>query len=693
MNAFLKELRHGRVYRAAVSYAVVSWLILQLAAIVGPALGLPSWTLSATIGVLLCGFTAVLWIGWVQDHRRLSSSAGAVPVLSRRHHFLFAVLSGLPAIAVAAGFLLLHRAAPANASGGGASGPMYGGFSGPGAVVSEKSIAVLPFESFSDDKSNAYFAEGIQDEILTDLAKVADLKVISRTSVLAFGPDQAHTRNVRQIGLALGVAHLLEGSVQKAAGRVRVTAQLIDARTDLHLWAERYDRDLSDVFAIQTEMAERIVASLRARLSPGEKAAIDVWPTADPAAYDLYLQAKELVNSYAQTADWRETLLRSVRLLDEAIAHDERFALAYCEAAKAHDQLFFSGVDSTPARLAMEQNAVDTALRLQPELGEAHLASALLQYHGKRDYAATRRELAIAAAAMPNNAEVFSLTSYLARRAGRWQDALTSQNRALSLDPRNFTILLDQTVLYDMLRMYRDEIRAADAAAAALPGSADYYRLIKASALLSAGQTRAARSQLDLLPAVDNSNGAITYERVCAALYEGRPAEAASVLAAFKGSEYPGINALLTPRAWLDALVDRAAGDDGAARAALLEARGVAEANMRQQPDDPAALAMLGQIDAGLGRKDDALREGRRAVELRPISADAMDGPGIEGALALIYAWTGDAETAMAHLATLERTPGGPDFGQLRFDPAWSGLRDRPDFKQMLVRLDPHLAP
>lgn len=678
MRAFLNELRDGRVYRTAVSYAVASWLILQLAAIIGPALGLPAWTLAATIGVLLCGFTAALWIGWVRHQRSRTADGHSAAIPRRRHHFAFAVLSGLPALAVAAGFLWLHHAAPAP--------------SGPGvAAIAEKSIAVLPFKNLSDDKSNAYFTEGIQDEILTDLAKVAELKVISRTSVMEYAAG--HAGNVREIGLALGVAHLLEGSVQRAANKIRVTAQLIDARTDTHLWAEHYDRPLDDVFAIQSELAERITGSLRVQLSPGEKASIDARPTDDLAAYDLYLRAKELVNTFQETADWHETLLHATRLLDEATARDAAFALAYCLAAKAHDQLYYLGFDATPARVALEENAVEAALRLAPAMGEAHLARARLLYHGSRDYEGTRRELALARAALPNDGQVHSLLAYLARREGRWPDALANQQKALSLDPRSATFLGDLTVIYDMLRLYRDEIRTADSAMTAAPGSADYFRLIKASALLSVGQPAAARVALGLLPTDYDPNGSTTYVRVCAALYDGRPAEASAVLAAFKGRECPGINSRLTPRAWLEALVARAAKDSGRAQAALLEARGIAEATMRQRPDDPAALALLGQIDACLGRKEDALREGRRAVASRPVSVDALDGPGLETALAMIYTWTGDTDAAMQHLGALEKTPGGPDYGQLRFDPSWDPLRGQAGFEAMLARLDPHCLP
>ena len=680
MNAFLKELRHARVYRVAVSYAVASWLVLQLAAIVSPALGLPPWTLAAIIGVLLCGFTAVLWIGWLQDRRTVSASGPPAALRSRRHHLAFAALSVLPAVAVAAGFLVLRRQVWS---------PGGGPPEAAGAALLEKSIAVLPFDSLSDEKSNAYFAEGIQDEILTDLAKVADLKVISRMSVQAFGPG--HARNAREIGQALGVAHLLEGSVQRAAGRVRVTAQLIDTRTDAHLWAEHFDGDLADIFAIQSQMAERIVASLRAQLSSGEKSAIDARPTTDLEAYDLYLQGKKLVANF-QAGDWRETLLKAVRLLDEATARDPRFALAWCLAAKAHDQLYFYRLDPTPARLALEENAVAEALRLQPGLGEAHLARALLFYHGRRDPAGARRELEVARAALPNDAEVYSLASYLDLRAGHWPAALAAQERALSLDPRNPTILNFQVAIYDALRLYREEIRTCEAAMAAVPEQADYFRLMKAEALLEAGQRAAARVELDALPASDPGGGT-TYTRVCLALEDGRPDEAALVLAAYGGSDYTGVIGQITPRAWLEALVARAAGDNARTQLALAQARAAVEPGVRARPDDPAALALLGQIDAGLGRKEDALHEGRRAVEMRPVSLDAVDGPVLEAALALICAWTDEPDEAMRHLLVLAKIPGGPEYGQLRFDPAWASLRGRPDYQTMLAQLDPHLGP
>ncbi len=552
----------------------------------------------------------------------------------------------------------------------------------------EKSIAVLPFKNLGDAE-NGYFAEGVQDEILTDLSRIADLKVISQTSVMAYVPT--HAGNVRDIAQALGVTHLLEGSVQRVAARVRVTAKLIDARTDREVWADRYENDLADIFHIQSEIAERIADNLRAKLSSSEKAAIDARPTADLAAYDLYLRAKEQIATYTQTADWRETLLRAIRLLDDALARDGNFALAHCLAAKAHNDLYFTGLDATPARLALLERAADAALRLQPNLGEAHLARALWLYRGPHDYAEARRELATARAALPNSAEVLLRLAYLDRREGRWDDARRNQERATALDPTNYDVVTEQLVLYDRLRLYREFLTTVDTAAGRLPAYADYFRLLKAEVLLEAGRTDQARAVLAQLPAGYDPNGAATYTRVCAALYDGRPDEAATVAAGFHGEEYPGFNGEMTPRVWLEVFIARARGDAERTRTLLETARTAAAAKVAQHPDDAGALALLGLADAGLGRKEDALREGQRAAELRPVETDAMDGPAVLGTLALIHAWVGEPDAAMGLLTRLKFLPGGPDYGQLRFDPVWGPLRERGDFKSMLAGQEPRL--
>jgi len=558
------------------------------------------------------------------------------------------------------------------------------------ASVPEKSIAVLPFENLSDEKENAYFADGIQDEILTDLAKVADLKVISRTSVMQY--KTGTKRNLREIAADLGVAHVLEGTVQRAGNRVRVSAQLIDARTDSHLWAERYDRNSADVFAIQSEVAENIVAQLKANLSTSEKAAIDLRPTRDPEAFDLYLQAKELINTFHDTPDWKDTLLKAIRLLDKAISRDGKFALAYCLATRANEALYWFNLDHTPARLAQAKASAQKALELAPDLGEAHLAQALVYYHGSRDYAHARAELAIARRALPNNAEVYLVTGWIDRRQGRWEDAVKNQEKAAELDPRNSKILQDLAVLYDVLRRYDEEESVFDRAIAANPSSATYFQLMRAEIELEKGNTKTARIGLDSLPAGYDPDGATTSTRINLALYERDAASAENILAASKLEELVGGTGSLLPRRWFQALIERAQGDTQKARDAFTVARSKIQTKLHDQPDDGVLLAMLGLVDAGLSRKAEALAEGRRAVELRPISNDALDGAAVIASLAMIYAWVGDVDSSIERLMFLAKTPGGPDYGQLKFDPAWDGLRGDARFAKIVDGLRPASA-
>ena len=591
----------------------------------------------------------------------------------------------LSAIAVVISSLILfHRAtSPKITSAPGARGSTA-------ASIPEKSIAVLPFENLSDEKQNAYFTDGIQDEILTDLAKVADLKVISRTSVMQY--KTGTKLNLRKIATDLGVAYVLEGTVQRADNRIRISAQLIDARTDSHLWAEHYDRNSADVFAIQSEVAKNIVAQLKVNLSPSEKAAIDVRPTRDLEAFDLYLQAKQLINTFHETPDWKETLLKALRLLDEAITRDGNFALAYCLATRANIDLYWFNLDHTPVRLAQARALAQKALTLAPDSGEAHLAQALVYYKGDRDYGRAREELAIARRTLPNSAEVYSVTGWIDRRQGRWEDAVKNLEKAAELDPRNSIILNDLAVLYDVLRRYDDEEAVFDRASAANPSSATYFQLERAQIELQKGNTKIARNLLDSLPVGHDPNGATTSTRINLALYERDAVSAAKILAASNLEELVGGTGSLLPRSWFEALIARAQGDTQKARDAFAKARLKIEAKLRDEPNDGALVAMLGLIDAGLGHNEEALAEGRRAVELRPISNDALDGAVVIGNLAMIYAWVGDNNSAIERLTFLAKTPGGPDYGQLKFDPAWDSLRSDMRFTNIVEGLRPAAA-
>src|SRR5438270_4243108 len=339
------------------------------------------------------------------------------------------------------------------------------------AAVPTKSIAVLPFENLSDEKQNAFFTDGVQDEILTDLARIADLKVISRSSVMQYKTGVA--RDLRKIGQELGVAHLLEGSVQRATNKVRVNAQLINARTDAHEWAENYDRPLDDVFAIQSEIAKAIADQLQAKLSPSEKNAIEERPTTDVAAFELYSRAKDLILNTGFSAISAQNLLAGIDLLNQALARDPSFFAAQCQLAYAHDTLYALGTDHTPARLALADKALRAASQLRPDAGETHLARANHLYLAYRDYDGALAKLEVVRGTMPNSPRVFELTGFIARRRGAHEEGLRNLERAVALDPRNFYTLQQLAISYELLRRFADEIAILDRALSIKPDDAE----------------------------------------------------------------------------------------------------------------------------------------------------------------------------------------------------------------------------
>jgi tetratricopeptide (TPR) repeat protein len=483
------------------------------------------------------------------------------------------------------------------------------------------------------------------------------------------------------------VANLLEGSVRRVGTEIRVTAQLIDGRTDTHLWAEHYDRKTSDVFAIQSEIAENIAAQLRATLSPAEKAAISTRPTDDMEAFDLFLQAKDLIRTAQDTTNAKETLLRGIRLLDEAIARDGKFALAYCWAAIAHDNLYWFDYDHAAARLELAEPCVRQALQLAPDLGEAHLAQALVFYHGHRDYVRARDQLAIARRSLPNNAEVCSLTGYIDRREGKWDDSLTNLQRAAELDPRNFKVLNDLSVLYDMLRRYDDKERLFDRAVAINPAQTNYWKLIRGETELEKGNLPAAKQILDQLSAEYDPDGSATAARINLFLYEG---DAQAAQAALEGCKHQGLiddTGSLQPRSFFAGRIARARVDQPGAAASFRTARDEIKVKLRDDPDNGLLHGILCLINAGLGEREESLAEGKHAVELRPIEKDAVDGPVVLTRLAMAYAWLGDKDAAIEKLSLVASVPSGPDYGQLKFDPAWSALRDDPRYLQIVTAL------
>src|SRR5437773_271192 len=570
-------------------------------------------------------------------------------------------------------------------------------------------IAVLPFENLGQDKENVFFADGVQDDILTKLAKLGDLKVISRTSVMEYRGK----RNMREIGDALRVSHVLEGSARKSGGRIYLNAQLIDARTDTHVWAEQYDRDLNDLFAVQAEIAQKVADRLHAKLSASEKAAVEEKPTQDLVAYDFYVRAVSLITIalMPSQAGGVANFSDAVDLLTKAVAHDPNFFLAYCQLAFVHD-LIYNGdtwvhhreTDHTPARLALAQSAIDSAFRLRPDSGEAHLALAWHLYWGYSNYDGARAELALVQQDLPNDARAFELTGLIDRRQDRWADAIHNFERACELDPRNGVDLVTLATTYLWLHDYDQMARVMDRIISLDPAR----RLPR---LIRAGIERDGRADTrPLRPAIQkiltNEPGAekdpfVAEDRLDVAFYDRDLDAAGSLVAAAAGGDFAQSTAGRESglpekdgRDFLLGIIARLKGDVGTARAAFMKARTETEEELRVHPDDMDLLFSLAQIDALLARKQEALSEGRRAMELAPTAQEAVFGwcpteVCATRSFAMICARVGETDLALEQLEALTKTPGGPSYGDLRLDPSWDSLRGDPRFEKIVNSLAP----
>ncbi len=553
----------------------------------------------------------------------------------------------------------------------------------PSIGVAERSVAVLPFENLSADPEEAFFAVGIQDEIRNDLAKVADLKVISRNSVMQYKPGVK--RNLREIADALRVAHVVEGSVQRASDRVRVHAQLINARTGTRLWRKRYDGRLDDVFAIESKIAKAVADQLGTRLSVGEKKMIEEKPTHEQLAYERYIRAGILLDGIALDARSADLRYQAVHLLELAVAQDSKFLLAYCRLGSAHQGLYFNGYDHTPLRLARATEAVEAALRLDPDRGEPHLAAGLLYYYCYRDYDRARSELAIARRLLSNEPLVFATLGWIDRRQGRWQDHLRNVNRALELDPRNVFMLHQLAGTYQVLRRYNDLMATFDRALAVTPNDA-VARVARGLAELDSNATvQPAQAAVQQVLANDPKDAVRIVDRWFPMALCARDAnEAKRALGSMLQEGITWGANVRTPRSFCEGLVARLAGDNEAAKNAFSEAREEMETVLKKQPDYAEAMSVLGMTDAALGRKEDAIREGRRAVELLPVTKDVMTGPELLRNLALIYAWTGEKELALDQIAAVLQGPGPITYGQLRLHPWWDVIREDPRFDKLV---------
>ena len=547
-------------------------------------------------------------------------------------------------------------------------------------------IAVLPFENLSNDREDTSFADGVQDDLLTKLANIAALKVISRTSVMQYRGE----RNMRQIGDALRVSHILEGSVRKTGAWLHINAQLIDARTDSHVWAKQYDGDLKDVFAIQSEIAEKVAEQLHAKISPAEKLAIERPPTADLTAFDLYARAKNLLLSPAFSGAMRGNLLQAADLLNQAVARDPSYFQAYCLLASAHDQLYFLAFDRTPARLALAEAAIQAASRLRPNAGETHLARAENLYRGYIDYDGALAELKLASQILPNDSKVFELKGYIERRQGHWEQSTRNLERAVDLDPRNVFTLHQIVGSYDLLRRYAAEKAVLERALDVEPNEVEAK---VALAGVEFNWKADARPLHQLIDSIRASNPAaipsIADSSLICALAERDYAAAKNALIATGQNTSLNNEAVHFNRLFVEGLVARMTKDDLKAQSTFTAARLEQEKIVQTQPNYGPALCVLGLIDAALGRKEEALREGRHAVELLPVGKDAINGPLMIKYLAMIAAWVGDKELACEQLANAVRWPGSPTYGELKLLPFWDPLRGDPRFEKIVNSLAP----
>jgi TolB-like protein/Flp pilus assembly protein TadD len=674
---FFAELRRRNVYRAGVIYALAAWLLIQIATQAFPFFAVPNWVVRATVVVLVLGFPVALTFAWAfeltpEGIMKTDEVPPGKSIRWKAGRKIDVVIIGVLALAIA--FLLYLRFSPSHRQDRAAELP-------------EKSIAVLPFANLSDDKENAFFAEGIQDDILTSLSRIGDLKVISRTSVMPYRADRGKERNTREIGESLGVAYLLEGSVRGERSHFVVNVQLINAREDRQVWAEHYDKTLEDSLGLQGELAAEIANKLHARLSPEEKARVTHKPTTNADAYALYLRAFALEHK-------PDTLLQdykvAVELYSKAIALDPDFALAHARLACTSAAIFhFQEPLEEWANKARVEAA--TALRLDPNLAEGHFALGLCLYWFDDSYEAALAEFAVAARLSPNDSDVAGLIAAIKRRKGQFRDAIAEYERATKLDPQNPNITRNLAYTYWALRKWPEAQRAAERWRQMAPDSLVAKIQMGYLDFQITGKTESLQRLLAQIPTGTDPDGIVTATRWDVAMIERDFAGALDVLRKSPRPAVDYLNGGNTPKTLLAGCTYLARGDRAAAQPLLEQARGEFAAAVEESPVIANVHANLGLVCAYLGRKEEAIGEGRRAVELRPISKDAVDGAIMLCYLAVIYAQTGENDQAITLIQQLLQTPGAIDSvgysittNDLKYRWEWDRLRKDPRFQKLL---------
>lgn len=675
---FVAELRRRNIYKVAIAYAIVAWLLIQIATQTFPIFEIPSWCVRLVIVLLLLGFPIAMILAWAYELtpegiKRTEDVAPEKSIKRATNRKLNSLIIGVLLCAIA--FLVFQRFQRGN---------------GPSAWdTPERSIAVLPFDNFSDGKENAFFAEGIQDDILTSLAKIQDLKVISRTSVMPY--RGAGKNNLRQIAEALGVVYVLEGSVRSGGNRVVVSVQLIDARNDHHLWANRYDRPLADSLGLQGELAAEIAGELRATLSPEEKVRVETKPTDNPDAYVLYLKAR----AYESNPDRLfEDFSVAERLYSEAIQHDPAFALAHARlsATIARIYTWFDSTDDRKTRMKME---AEKALQLQPDLGEGHLALGLYYYWAEKNYDKALDEFAVAAKSLPNDSDIGYFTAAIRRRQGNWNDNIKLLMKTQTIDPGNSNVAQELAYTYSFLHDWPEAVRRQERVVTLAPDSVNAKVLRTYLDFWSQGNTAALKEVLGQIPPGVDPAGLVTRARWDLAMIQRDYVAADHALTScpldlFQSGGQP------TPKSFYQGCVALARGDQAAARTNFEATLPIFEEAVQQAPTTAVRHANLGLLYSFLGRKEEAIRAGHRAVELMPDSKDAVFGPWMTGYLAMIYARVGEADSALPLLERLLASPGPVDYtnccitqNDLRHRWQWDPLRSNPRFQKLLAEPAP----
>jgi TolB-like protein/tetratricopeptide (TPR) repeat protein len=677
---FFSELRRRNVYKVAVAYAIVAWLLIQAASILFPTFEAPAWVMKVFVSAIILGFPVALIFAWAfeitpEGIKRESEVAPNESIT--RHTGRKLVWTTIVLAVIAAGLLIFQFTRKTNVT------------SNVNAGAESKSIAVLPFQNLSSDKENAFFAQGIQDEIITTLSKISGLRVISRTSTARY---QSAPENLAEIARDLRVANVIEGSVQKSGDRVHINVQLIQAETDSHLWAQSYDRQLTDVFSVEGEVAKKIADSLSATLSPQEKARVETKPTTNADAYVLYLRGRDY---QTRPDNFLQDFQSAARLYEQAIALDPNFALAHARLSAVNSNIYH-WYQPTAEHKQKARAEADESLRLQPDLGEGHLALGLYFYYEESQYDQALRQFSLAASALPNDGDVVLYIAAVQRRQGRFHEAIATYQKAEAVDPRNSVTLYDSSQTYFAVRDWPTAAKGMDRVLALAPDSLNVKIQRGYIEFFWKGNTAPIKTAIESIPGSLDPDGIVTFTRWDVALMDRDPDAAERALASSRLDSLVSPNGVPLPKSYLQGCIDLVRNDPARAQKEFESARRSLEETVTNSPQDAIRHAQLGFLYALMGKKEDALSEGRRAVELRHISPDIVEGAIVQSFLTLIYARNGDADQAIPQLEQLLTTPFSVDYcddsitlSDLRKRWEWDQLRSDPRFQKLLSGPEP----